>query len=200
MMICFVDVETTGLDADIYQIIQIGAFLYDTQLAKVLGKLEAYIQPDDITKCDQQALRICRYDFDFWEKLSVKKDEAAMRFSAISDKTTLAGHNIHFDERFLRKLLLSNNIRPTWDYHLIDTFSMTLPFTMKRRPHARPSLRVSCEVMGVPYDSGKAHTASYDAQLCIKIFQACVGNDPIGHTRMIVGQEHKLFFDPRKGR
>ena len=108
------DLETTGLDPDADQIIEIGAVKFCGQ--EILGTFETYIDPHmPIPKFIERLTGINQN----------MVENAPMFLDVVSDLTAFLGehpiiaHNVAFDIRFLltKGLRLTNKTYDTWDLH-----------------------------------------------------------------------------------
>ncbi len=128
--LAFIDVETTGLDADIHEIIELGAVIVAQNGVEkgmpsftVLSEIDLKIKPDHILNADRVALRVNGYDEAGWvfahtlaqamKELSVKAKDAIM-----------VAHNVPFDLSFIEKAFKKTGIKNTMHYHKLDTISI----------------------------------------------------------------------------
>jgi hypothetical protein len=142
---CFVDCETTGLDADQHEIWEVGLIVDDNEFCWQL--------PVDLGRADAVALDIGGY----WERRAApvvtdaERQDAitghrnpplivhhedmpqwAERFCRLTWGRHLAGAVVSFDEERLRRLLHERNACPGWHYHIIDVEALAVGFVMGR--------------------------------------------------------------------
>ena len=144
------DLETTGLDPDADQIIEIGAVKFCGQ--EILGTFETYIDPHmPIPKFIERLTGINQN----------MVENAPMFLDVVSDLTAFLGehpiiaHNVAFDIRFLltKGLRLTNKTYDTW-----DLASVFLPSAMDY------SLPILSKKLGIY--PGRSHRALDDPQTC----------------------------------
>lgn len=115
MKICFIDTETTGLDAKRHGIIQIAAIMEIDGVE--VGRFEAFIRPASTCACDAKALEISGHTVE--EIKGFKPEPQAFRefcdflgqhcekFER-TDKVIFSGYNAPFDNQFIREFFERN--------------------------------------------------------------------------------------------
>lgn len=167
----FIDVETTGLDADIHEIIEIGIILTDRKFNELVS-FETKVLPLNIEAASARALEINHYDPDVWAKEAVHPHQMILSLNHLLRRTYLAGHNLPFDKKFVEaayKKAASEGIVavPTWGtYHTLDTVSLAMPLFVNGRID-RLSLDVVCDYFNVKNE--KAHSALSDVRATLDV-------------------------------
>ncbi|GAG21926.1 unnamed protein product, partial [marine sediment metagenome] len=97
-IVCF-DLETSGLDLDDHEVIQIGAIKVNESLNRhVIKSFEMKVRMENPERASPSALKVNRYDLEVWAKEAVSKQEAAIAFAEWivdgSDHVKFAGHNL----------------------------------------------------------------------------------------------------------
>lgn len=131
--LAFVDTETTGLDPKRHHIWEVAVItaihnVGDARLvvAQRWSSLVA-LPPRALAKADPMALKIGRfYERYPWTtpgvtrpRLTTRREAAEVVLAMTADRHLL-GAVPSFDERRLSDLLRTQNLTPTWHYHLID--------------------------------------------------------------------------------
>lgn len=80
--IVVVDLETTGLNPDDHEILQIGALKVDERTLAVIDAFEIKVKPQHIDTAEESALEINRYDPELWEREGVDPRNAALLFAS----------------------------------------------------------------------------------------------------------------------
>ena len=173
--LAFIDIETTGLNVDTHEIIEIGCVLVSqnwTDGAKptfeVVEEFELKIKPERIEDADKVALRVNGYDPSAWVFAYTLK-EAMQIFSKKTDGAIMVGHNICFDFGFLDKASRTTGIENKMHYLKLDTISMAFASLHNRADVSKFSLRVLCEYFGI--ENKRAHTALSDARATFEVYQ-----------------------------
>ena len=140
MSLVFIDLETSGLDKNKHDIIQVGAIAVD----KDLNEIDAFerLVHFDILKADMEALKHNNYSKDRWDRFAVHPRSAASDLSQYLNRHAgvehlsrrgkpyftckCAGHNIDsFDIPFVKAWFKRNG--QSWipiDYSTLDTLSL----------------------------------------------------------------------------
>lgn len=168
--LAFVDIETTGIDREKSEIIELGvvvAKMKDGALV-VTDQLDIKIQPKHIETADPQALRINGYNEADW--LFASSLEEAMK--VFVDKTKGAiflAHNITFDYPFIEQALKDSGLAHDMHFHRIDTLSLAFGILHMSGDLGKLSLRMLCEQFGI--ENKKAHSAFADAYALYEVFK-----------------------------
>lgn len=124
--IAAIDVETTGLDPSIHEIIEIGLVIYSPQLDTQFYEknLKVFPTKSSVTY-DQRALEINGYARDVWEHEGALSLNTAMGYlSSLTAGAILLAHNMVFDYSFLREAYKQTGVKDLTDYHRLDLFSI----------------------------------------------------------------------------
>ena len=157
----FMDLETTSLDPESGEIIEIAIITEDHK-----GKLSSFavrVHPAYLERADPKSLEINGYDPELWR--------GAPCFSEISDKVArilrygiIIGHNVQFDYQFL-KAALGRCGDPRITHRRIDTQILAL----EHLPFASVSMGALRDWFGWSHEY--AHTATQDAEDCMRLFR-----------------------------
>lgn len=163
MAICFIDTETTGLDAARHEIIEIAILFWDGPNFKAYFKK---ISPTHIHTADPKALEINGYNADVWANAPYFKEEAQTIADLICGNTVV-GHNVQFDIAFIEKHLKANGV-PVPRIRTVDTCTLV-------HEHLIP---IGCPGHGMDkvraflgWVRPNAHTAYVDVWDCYKLYQ-----------------------------
>ncbi len=173
--LCFFDVETTGLDWAKHEIIEIGFVLAKQipqekkgPLLEIKDEGEFKIKPTNLAAADPESLRINNYNTADWV-FAYNLKEAIAEFAKRAGNSILVGHNISFDEAFLKRAYQETGVLNPHDFHKIDTISLSYGLLYHEPNVERFSLRALCEHLGI--ENKKAHSALSDARACFMIYK-----------------------------
>jgi DNA polymerase-3 subunit epsilon len=167
----FFDLETTGLDADKHEILEIGALLVDPEALDVLDSFNCCVKPEHIETADPQALKINGYSEEAWlDALPLK--EGLERFARWGEHGLLVGYNVCFDWSFLRCGFNSTGVKHTFDYHRIDVPSIAFALFFDDPLFEDLGLRAVSQFFGIK--RGTAHRALPDAEATYQVFRKLI--------------------------
>lgn len=158
MDLAFVDVETTGLDPAVHEIIELAVVRVGWSLRSPQF-WSTKVRPERIEDASPEALEINGYTPEGWAD-ALALEDALRKATPLLEDATIAGHNPDFDWRFLSRGYASAGLRiPEVDYHRLDTAS--LAWLTKADPLDSVSLDDTCARLGL--DRGPSHRALSDA-------------------------------------
>lgn len=171
----FIDTETTGLDVDQHEIIEIGIVIVsekkdDNGLRsfEVVEEVDFKIKPEYIERADPVALRVNGYTPADWV-FAYTKQEGAKLLSQKVEGTIMVAHNAHFDLKFLDKLFKETNEPNTSHYFALDTISIAHAKLYKEDKVEKYSLRSLSEYFAI--ENKNAHTALSDARATYELYK-----------------------------
>lgn len=122
-LLAITDAETTGFDAQIHEIIELGLVLVDQKSLKVLDEFEIKIKPQHIKTASEKALKVNGYNkLDWLEAMDLK--EAMKIYSEKTKNAVFLAHNSFFDWSFITEAFKSTRVEDYTDYHRLDLFSI----------------------------------------------------------------------------
>ncbi len=168
--LAFIDIETTAIDRDRGEIIELGVVLTkmkDGALC-VIDELDLKIQPKHIETADPQALRVNGYNEADW-LFAVSLEEAMKAFVEKTRGAIFLAHNITFDLPYIEKALKDTGLDHDLHFHKIDTLSLAFGILHTSGDLGKLSLRMLCEQFGI--ENKKAHSAFADAYATYEVFK-----------------------------
>ena len=171
----FIDLETTGLDPEKHEIIEIGLVLAEQSVTpdgkislKVVDEFEVKVKPEHIENADPVGLKICHYSEEEWVS-AVPLKEALKILSDKAAGAIMVGHNVAFDFAFLENSFSRAGIENKMHYHKLDTISIAFAKLYGHRDVEKLSLRALCEYLGV--ENKKSHSALSDIRATFEVFK-----------------------------
>lgn len=166
----FVDIETTGLDADKHEIIEVATILTSFDGQTVVDRWEQKVLAERPQEAELQALLINGYSEDQWIKAgAVSQATLATAIEPRLENATFVGQNVSFDEGFLRALFRRFNLKPNWDYHKVDTAVLSWPFFVTNPDLKGVSLKYMAPFLGVEPEPA-IHRAAAGAETCRRVY------------------------------
>jgi exonuclease I len=178
--IAWLDIETSGLDVNKHEIIEIAIVITDFDLNE-LKSYEAKTLMIHPNNADKKALAINGYDEQLWKSVGIHVLEAVKKISSMipyGEFAIPAGHNIsNFDLPFIRKAFKFNNIFCPLSYYTLDTYSLAVTYMVKNKidESLLPNLKLTTltKVFGIEHNM--AHSAMADVRANIEVYkQLCL--------------------------
>lgn len=158
-----VDVETTGLDETVHEIVEISII---TLKGDIL--LHTKVKPVDISTAHPKALEVNGYNEADWEDAPTW-NEIAPQVKAALTNVVLLGQNISFDMRFINEGLKKTDVgNQGVSYHTVDTVTMAYEHLVPCGLRS-VSLAAVCEFLGL--SNKGAHTALVDTVRTLQVYR-----------------------------
>ena len=161
----FIDIETTGLDANKHEILEIGMVLVDKKTRVVLSTAVYKVKPEHIENADQIALNVNGYSEEEWADAKPLKEALELIMQQARGATMIA-YNISFDYSFLQAALSKTGVKDTLRYQRLDL--LTIAWLLM--PDAVSlSLKNVCKTLGIEPEP-EVHTALNGAQKAFEVY------------------------------
>lgn len=172
MDIAFIDTETGGLDPMRHALIEIGAFVIDSESLRERRRFHRLVRPQPDRIVESQAAEINGYDPERWASGSAEPIQALQEFRAFmieGPAPIWAGSNPEFDRAFIRHTLARLDLpEPELaSHHSLDVGSLCWPLVLSGAVES-----VSQRKLAAHYGLGQQeHTALADALQCAEIYR-----------------------------
>lgn len=146
--IVIVDIETSGLDPERHEILEIGAVIFDSKTLAIIDALDLRVKPEHPETGDARAFAVNGYNAEEWADCMDLK-LALYMFKVRTEGATFCAHNAIFDWSFLLKASEKTGVALHFDYHKLDLLSIA----WAKIPHEKVqswSLKTICAYLGIP--------------------------------------------------
>ena len=173
----FVDIETTGMDSRVHEIVEIGLLRVSQSWKDGVPTFteqfawNTKVFPQHIETADPVALKINGYSATEW-KSAMPLAEALALFSEKTDGAIMVAHNVAFDFEFLNANLAMHSIPNKMHYHRLDTVSMAYQALRTGPEAARYSLVELCKHFGIEFLH--PHSALPDVYAAYELFKKLI--------------------------
>ncbi len=165
--LAFIDIESTGLDVIIHEIIEIGVVITTPDL-EVIEEFEIKIKPERIENANPTALKINHYNEKDWEGAISMREAIKMLALKVKD-CIMVGQNVAFDAGFLEHAFSRIDVPNPMHYHRLDTISIAWAKLHKQPDLEHFSLREMCARFGIVNE--RPHSALSDARATYELYK-----------------------------
>lgn len=166
--LAYIDTETTGLDPNIAEVIEVAIIRVDTDGHE--QRWQSKIKPERIEDAHPKALEVNGYTAAAWADAPPMSQVGPVVVGML-EGCVLVGHNVSFDERMLKVNMKRAGVEGRIPYHKLDTvtlaFEHLFPLGLKSA-----SLDAIREFLGwSKLRAHRAHTAMKDAEDAKKLHE-----------------------------
>ncbi|MBI2582649.1 3'-5' exonuclease [Candidatus Azambacteria bacterium] len=166
--LAFVDLELSGLNPHVHEILEIGLILVVRQPELgVIEEWESKVKPEHIETADPDSLKVNGYNGEEW-KDALSLDEALNVFLPKVGGAILVGQNVAWDWWFLKEALLQRNMPTPFVRQLLDIHSIAYA-KLKDSPLAEFHLGQIGEFLGIL--QAERHRALADARRAFEVYK-----------------------------
>ncbi|MEK7587031.1 MAG: 3'-5' exonuclease [Patescibacteria group bacterium] len=173
--LAFIDLETTGLDPMVHEIIEIGGIVA-RQISRagrgakleIVEEFEFKIKPEHLELAEPEALRINGYNEMEWLFAPDLKKVLETVSGKLKDSVMVA-QNVTFDWSFLNQAFKKTGLKNPMHYHKLDLISLAFAKLYDNERLERFSLQALSEHFGIKNE--KAHTALADIRVTVEIYK-----------------------------
>lgn len=174
-LLAFIDVETTGLDAEKHEIIQLACVIakQTPRVGKgpeisIVEEFELKVAPTRLQDAEEEALRINGFNEMEWV-FAIDLKNAMEHLAKKAKGAIMIAHNLTFDAAFIDKAFKSTGVENTLHYQRLDTLSIAFAQHYNKSEVDKYSLRYLCEMYGIKNE--RAHTALADTKALYEVYK-----------------------------
>jgi DNA polymerase III alpha subunit (gram-positive type) len=138
------DIETTGLDAAVHEIIDLAVLIVDQRTLKILDRYHARIKPRHIRTGAKRALAVAGYTESAWSK-AVPLETALEAYAAKARDTVFCSYNVYLSYSFMDAAFRESGVEDPTEYHRLDLFTLA----WSRLGLASPNLDSICKRLDI---------------------------------------------------
>lgn len=166
MKVAIVDLETTGLDAYVHEIVDIGAIIFDSKTPDEYEIIDCRVKPIHLETADPAALKVNGYNAAEWESAPTITEGLQLLQQKASGAIFIS-YNVTFDWSFIQQAYKNSPLRNPFNYHKFCL--MTLAWS--RLPHAQSlKLREICALLDIPPEP-EIHKALNGAKRAFEVYK-----------------------------
>ena len=138
------DIETTGLDAAVHEIIELAVLIVDQKTFKITDRYHIRIKPQHIRTGAKRALEISGYSERVW-RTAVSLETALTTYADKVRDAVFCSYNVFLAYSFLDAAFKSTGVEDLTDYHRLDIFTLA----WSRLNLASPTLESICKRLDI---------------------------------------------------
>ena len=177
------DTETGGLDPERFSLLSVGVVVWETD---ELGAADEFFVAEPEIRCEPEAMAVNAIDTEVLAQVGLPPEQAVIRLEhfldtqfpvAVHDRVTVAGHNVHFDVAFIRRLyrLAGRTNGPRFSHRVLDTAGiLQFLILVGHLPAAVSSSSDAFRHFGIEVAPGKRHSALADARATAQLLTKLV--------------------------
>lgn len=169
MIIALIDCETTGLDPEVHEIIEIGLVVFDSRTGHILDEWDIKVKPERPDDGSPQAYEVNGYDPVEWESAATLED-AMQQLVERTDGAAMMAFNVTFDLSFLQAAFKKTGIVDKMARHHLDLLTLA----WMKIPHSRIqrwSLKNVCTYLGIEPEPA-VHRGANGAKKAHEVYKA----------------------------
>jgi len=177
--LAFIDLETTGLDPTVHEIIEIGCIIAKQTpragkgpLVEKVEEFDIKVKPEHIETATPEALRINKYSEAEWLFAS-SLEQAVKQLAPKINGAIVVGQNVPFDLSFLEAAF--KKVGVPFDVHIFKLDIVSIAFAKFYDDESMQKFGnyTLCERLGIKNE--KAHTALSDIRSSFDVYKKLLG-------------------------
>lgn len=168
--LCIIDLETTGLDPSVNEIIEIAAVLLDPRTFAIESVFEVKVKPDRPEDGHPKAYAVNGYNAEEWEDGMTLYQAMMQLCQWVPQGTVMMAYNLSFDYGFLQAAERVTSFVLPFSHSRIDLLTLA----WGKIPHHKVfswSLKTVCTYLGIPPEP-KMHRALNGAMAEYEVYKA----------------------------
>lgn len=177
--LAFIDTETSGLDSDKHEIIELAVVLVRQvdrpgkgPKLEVIAEKDWKIKMENREAAEDQALRVNGYNEVDW-MFALDLEQAMKEFSKLTEGATFVSHNLTFDYGFISRAFQKTGVENKMHYGKLDTISIAFARLYDIPQASSFSLKALAALFKI--ENKKAHTALADTVTLVEIYKKMMG-------------------------
>lgn len=145
------DLETTGLDFDAHEIIEIGALLVEQKNMDVLATFEVKVAPTHLETANSGSLVVAGFKLEDWRDAIPLKEALEHYVVFLNGKETVfTAWNPTFDWAFMQLAFKKTGIKNPFDYYHYDIWTISAELLKERVDVEKLKLSYLNRYFGIP--------------------------------------------------
>jgi len=164
--LAFVDVETSGQNPLIHEVVQCAVVRYDPRTREVVSETQGNLRMRHPGQAEAKALAVNGYDEGIWQ-FEASPRLFWLHIGEMIDDAVLVGHNVAFDKQFIATAMGEYGVKTVVGRHSVCTMSLMWPLVASGKIRSM-SLRAACDYFAIPRRD--PHDARVDAWCAFAVY------------------------------
>lgn len=121
--IAITDIETTGLDASVHEMLELAVLIVDQKTLRVHDQYHARIRPMRIRTAAKRALEVVGYSPRAWSN-AVDLETATTVYASKAHDAIFCSYNLYLANSFMDAAFKATGVEDPTDYHRLDLFTL----------------------------------------------------------------------------
>jgi DNA polymerase III alpha subunit (gram-positive type) len=121
--IAITDIETSGLDADVHELLELAILVVDQKTLRVRDQYHARIRPMRIRTAAKRALEVAGYSSRAWST-AVDLETAITVYAQKARDAIFCSYNLYLANSFMDAAFKATGVEDPTDYHRLDLFTL----------------------------------------------------------------------------
>ena len=184
--IIFFDTETSGLNPEVHEILQLSYFVVDGATWEVLKKKDFYFPyPEDECRVSRRAIEINHLTKEFLSRrtISTRYDGLSQFYADLYTCQMAVAHNIRFDYDFIEHTASVEKVpRHAWPFMyctMMETINVCQIEDSRRWGYKYPRLEELAKFLHINYNKDSLHDSFTDTALTLECFKRLHANNQL---------------------
>lgn len=165
------DLEMTGLDPSVHEIIEIGLVLVDQDTFEIKDTLNVQVKPEHIGTASPEALVVNGYKAEDWND-AIPLKEALQIYAEKTRGAVFCGQVVSVDWGFLAEGFRKTGVVHSMDYHQVDVPSIAWA-KLRHTGIEKVKLSALCKYFGIP-EEPQEHRAINGAMKAYEVLKKLI--------------------------
>jgi DNA polymerase III alpha subunit (gram-positive type) len=121
--IAITDIETTGLDAAVHEIVELAVLVVDQKTLRVQDQYHARIRPRRLRTAAKRALEVTGYSPRAWTS-AIELEPAIAVYAQKARDAIFCSYNLYLANSFMDAAFKATGVEDPTDYHRLDLFTL----------------------------------------------------------------------------
>jgi DNA polymerase III alpha subunit (gram-positive type) len=121
--IAITDIETSGLDADVHELLELAILVVDQKTLRVRDQYHTRIRPMRIRTAAKRALEVAGYSPRAWST-AVDLETAITVYAQKARDAIFCSYNLYLANSFMDAAFKATGVEDPTDYHRLDLFTL----------------------------------------------------------------------------